>query len=288
METHVLSVSELTSAIRQVLEASLEPLWVEGEISNFHHHSSGHMYFTLKDSGAQLRCAMFRGPNQRLRFVPADGLLVQAFGRVTVYERQGQYQMLVERMAPAGIGALQRAFEELKRRLEAEGLFAPERKRALPRFPERIGLVTSQRGAAIQDLITVLRRRWPGLTLVVRPVPVQGDGAAEEIARALDEMNAYGALDVLIVGRGGGSAEDLWAFNEEAVARAIHRSLIPVISAVGHEIDITIADYVADARAPTPTGSRLCRWCRAICSSSSPTSSSGGSISAISSRLCAR
>lgn len=254
VEPRILTVSELTALVKRTLEESIGPLWVEGEISNFHLHSSGHIYFTLKDAGSSLRCVMFRGANSRLRFAPADGLCVQALGRITVYERQGQYQMLVERMAPAGVGALQKAFEALKRQLEAEGLFETERKRPLPRFPERIGLVTSPRGAAIHDLLSVLRRRWPGIEIVLRPVPVQGEGAAGEIARALDEMNAHARVDLLIVGRGGGSAEDLWAFNEEAVARAIHRSRVPVISAVGHEIDVTIADYVADARAPTPTG----------------------------------
>jgi len=249
-----LTVSELTARIKRTLEETLEPVRVEGEISNFHRHSSGHLYFTLKDSGACLSCVMFRSAAFRLRFAPTNGLCVQAEGRITVYERQGQYQLLAERMMPAGVGALQQAFEALKRKLEAEGLFDKERKRPLPRHPERIGLVTSPRGAAIRDLLTVLRRRWPGLAIVVRPVPVQGEGAAAEIARAIDEMNAYGEIDLLIVGRGGGSVEDLWAFNEEAVARAIHRSRVPVISAVGHEIDITIADYVADMRAPTPTG----------------------------------
>ena len=229
------------------------PLWVEGEISNFVAHSSGHHYFSMKDPTAQLRCVMFRGANQRLRFRPEDGMLCAAFGRVTVYKRSGQYQLIIERMIPVGEGALQLALEQLKERLGAEGLFDPERKRPLPDYPETIGIVTSPTGAAVRDIIRVLRRRWPAIKIILAPVRVQGTGAAEEISAGIAALNQQGESDLLIVGRGGGSLEDLWAFNEEPVARALAASEIPTISAVGHEIDVTIADFVTDRRAPTPS-----------------------------------
>ena len=251
-DQRVFSVSELTHVIKDVLE-SLPALWVQGEISNFKHHSSGHMYFSLKDEAAQLPCVMWAGRNQSLPFIPADGMQVRALGRVTVYEKRGAYQLDVWQMQPAGIGALQLAFERLKQRLAAEGLFDAEHKKPLPPFPTHIGLITSPTGAAIRDLITVLRRRWPPIEIAVMPVRVQGEGAAEEIAAGIRAMNEYGGVDLLIVGRGGGSLEDLWAFNEEVVARAIYDSRLPIISAVGHEIDFSISDFVADLRAPTPS-----------------------------------
>jgi len=250
---NILTVSQLTSRVRQTLEAGIPRLWVRGEVSNFTAHSSGHLYFTLKDAGSQLRCVMFRGAAQALRVFPQDGMQVLAEGDVTVFERAGQYQLNVQQLQPAGQGELALALERLKRKLEAEGLFDQARKRPLPKFPKAIGLVTSPTGAAVRDMVKVARRRWPGIDLILNPVPVQGPGAAGEIARAIAEFNEYGLVDVLIVGRGGGSMEDLWAFNEEAVARAIYGSQIPVISAVGHEVDFTIADFTADLRAPTPS-----------------------------------
>jgi len=247
------TVSEATAMVQTCLDEGLVPLWVEGEISNFVAHRSGHFYFSLKDADAQLRGVMFRGLNQRLRFRPADGQQVVAFGRIRVYVRGGQYQLIVERMLPVGEGALQAAFQALKARLAAEGLFAPERKRRLPAYPEVVAVATSADGAAIRDIERVLRRRWPAVRLLLRPTRVQGAGAAEEIAAAIGAINRRDDVDVLIVGRGGGSLEDLWAFNEEVTARAIAGSRIPTVSAVGHEIDETIADYVADLRAPTPS-----------------------------------
>ncbi len=252
MQEH-LTVSEVTALVKDTLEGALGPLWVEGEISNFVAHTSGHFYFSLKDDAAQLRCVMFRGANRRLRFTPEDGLLCTALGHITVYARSGQYQLIVERMAPLGAGELQLAFERLKARLAAEGLFDPARKKDLPLYPETIGVVTSPTGAAIRDIIRVLRRRWPPVRIVLRPVRVQGAGAAEEIAQGLADLDRWGGADLIIVGRGGGSIEDLWAFNEEVTARAIAQAHTPVISAVGHEIDTTIADFVADVRAPTPS-----------------------------------
>ncbi|MCK4412729.1 MAG: exodeoxyribonuclease VII large subunit [Candidatus Eisenbacteria sp.] len=248
-----LSVSEATALVKESLETSLAPLWVEGEVSNFVAHRSGHFYFSLKDAAAQLRCVMFRGANCRLRFRPQDGLQCVAFGRITVYERSGQYQLIAERLLPVGAGELQAAFEALKSRLANEGLFDPARKQRLPAFPRAIGIATSPTGAAIRDLQRVLRRRWPAIRLILRPTRVQGPGAAEEIAAAIEQLSRREELDLLIVGRGGGSLEDLWAFNEEVVARAIAASRLPVISAVGHAVDETIADYVADLRAPTPS-----------------------------------
>jgi exodeoxyribonuclease VII large subunit len=250
---NILTVSQLTSRVRQALEAGIPRLWVQGEVSNFTAHASGHLYFTLKDAGSQLRCVMFRGAAQALRIFPQDGMQVLAQGDVTVFERAGQYQLNVIQLQPAGQGELALALVRLKRKLEAEGLFEQARKRPLPKFPKAIGLVTSPTGATIRDIIKVARRRWPGIELILNPVPVQGPGAAEEIARAIGEFNEYGRVDVLIVGRGGGSIEDLWAFNEEAVVRAIAGSKIPVISAVGHEVDFTLADLAADLRAPTPS-----------------------------------
>jgi len=253
IEQHVYSVTEITREIRVVLEESLPIVWVMGEISNFRLHTSGHMYFSLKDESAQIPCVMWRERNRSLYFTPQDGMKVLAQGGVTVYEKRGYYQLEVFQLQPAGVGELQLAFERLKQRLRAEGLFDEARKKPLPLYPERIGIVTSPDGAAIRDLVSILRRRFPPVEIILNPVRVQGDGAAEEIARAIDEFNAYGEVDLLIVGRGGGSLEDLWAFNEEVVARAISRSTLPVISAVGHEVDFSISDFVADLRAPTPS-----------------------------------
>jgi exodeoxyribonuclease VII large subunit len=250
---HVYTVSALTAEVKAVLEDGFSAVWVEGELSNFKHHTSGHMYFTLKDAEAQIRGVMFRGNNRLLRFQPKDGMAVLTFGTVTVYERRGEYQIAVEFMEPKGVGALQLAFEQLKAKLEAEGLFDAGRKRPLPRLPRKIGIITSPTGAVIRDMLTIIGRRFPGLAILIYPVQVQGETAAPEIAAALAAMGRRSDLDVLIVARGGGSLEDLWAFNEEVVARAIAGSPIPVISAVGHETDVTIADFVADLRAPTPS-----------------------------------
>ena len=250
---HVYTVSALTAEVKAVLEDGFSAVWVEGEVSNFKHHTSGHMYFTLKDADAQIRAVMFRGSNRLLKFQPKDGMAVLVFGTVTVYERRGEYQITVEFMEPRGVGALQLAFEQLKAKLEAEGLFEAARKRPLPRLPRKIGIITSPTGAVIRDMLTIIGRRFPGLAILIYPVQVQGETAAPEIAAALAAMGRRSDLDVLIVARGGGSLEDLWAFNEEVVARAIARSPIPVISAVGHETDVTIADFVADLRAPTPS-----------------------------------
>jgi exodeoxyribonuclease VII large subunit len=250
---HVYTVSALTAEVKAVLEDGFSAVWVEGELSNFKHHTSGHMYFTLKDADAQIRAVMFRGSNRLLRFQPKDGLAVLAFGTVTVYERRGEYQINVEFMEPKGIGALQLAYEQLRTKLEAEGLFDPARKRPLPRLPRKVGIITSPTGAVIRDMLTIIGRRFPGLAILIHPAQVQGEAAAPEIAEALARLGQRADLDVLIVARGGGSLEDLWAFNEEVVARAIAASPIPVISAVGHETDVTIADFVADLRAPTPS-----------------------------------
>lgn len=252
-EKRILSVTQLTSLIRGVLEENFEHVWVEGEVSNLAMPASGHLYFTLKDAGAQLRCVMFRASARALRFRPKDGMGLIVRGRITVYEQRGDYQLLVEYLEPRGIGALQLAFIQLKEKLAREGLFAEERKRPIPALPQRIGVVTSATGAAIHDILNVLNRRFANVEVLIRPVKVQGEGAAEEIAEAIRDFNRYGQVDVMIVGRGGGSLEDLWAFNEEVVARAIAHSRIPVISAVGHEVDFTIADFVADLRAPTPS-----------------------------------
>jgi exodeoxyribonuclease VII large subunit len=249
----VLTVSGLTERLKALVEEKFPIVWVEGEISNFKVYGSGHAYFTLKDANAQIRAVLFRNRARRIRFEPGDGLHVLAMGSVEIYPQRGEYQLVVELLEPRGLGALQLAFEQLKARLAAEGLFEPARKRALPRFPRKIGIVTSPSGAAIRDMLRVIARRFGELHIVLAPCRVQGDGAAEEIAQGLQDLNALGDVDVIIVGRGGGSLEDLWAFNEEVVARAIVASKVPVISAVGHEVDVTISDFVADLRAPTPS-----------------------------------
>lgn len=247
------TVSELTSDLKQLVERRFADVWVEGEISNFKRHTSGHWYFTLKDSGAQVRCASFKNSNRSIRFRPEDGLEVRVRGRLSVYEPRGDYQILVSSMEPVGLGALQLAFEQLKVKLAAEGLFAEDRKRPIPVVPRSVGIVTSRTGAALQDMLRVLRRRNAAVSVLIAPARVQGDGAPAEVARAIARLSASGLIDVMIVGRGGGSLEDLWAFNDERVARAIVASSVPVISAVGHETDLTIADFVADLRAATPS-----------------------------------
>lgn len=252
-ERQVYSVSGLNRAARVVLESGLGVVWVEGEISNLARPSSGHWYFSLKDRDAQLRCAMFRARNLLTRFKPAEGQQVLARGRISLYEPRGDYQLIVEYLEEAGLGALQRAFEELKQKLLAEGLFATERKRPLPVAPARIGVITSPTGAAIRDILQVLGRRCPSAAVLIYPVPVQGNAAPGAIVEALQLANARAECEVLILARGGGSLEDLWAFNDERVARAIAASKLPVISGIGHEIDYTIADFVADLRAPTPS-----------------------------------
>jgi exodeoxyribonuclease VII large subunit len=255
----VYSVQELTAQVKRLLEKQLGQVWVSGEITNLRAQSSGHVYFTIKDANAQLACVLFRGESGARRDLLADGQKVVVQGDLTVYEARGQYQLIVRTVEQQGVGALQLAFEQLKQKLTAEGLFAPERKRPLPRYVQRIGLATSPTGAAIQDVLTVIRRRHPGLEIILAPCRVQGQGAAAEIASAVKNLNAWSAaapehaLDLILVTRGGGSLEDLWAFNEEALARAIFHSAIPVVSAVGHEIDFTISDFVADLRAPTPS-----------------------------------
>jgi exodeoxyribonuclease VII large subunit len=249
-----LSVSQLTSRIKDQLESNFSDVVITGEISNFKAHSSGHFYFSLKDEGASITAVMFRGSNQHLKFTPNNGQMVLGVGKISVYPPRGNYQIIFSRLEPAGVGALQLAFEQLKAKLQAEGLFDSSRKKAIPKFPTRIGVVTSPTGAAIQDMLNVLGRRFGGVHIQILPVKVQGDGSAAEVAQAIGHFNQFfPEIDVLIVGRGGGSLEDLWAFNEEVVARAIANSSIPVISAVGHEIDFTIADFVADLRAPTPS-----------------------------------
>jgi exodeoxyribonuclease VII large subunit len=249
----VFSVSQLNASIRGVLNKSFDEVWVSGEISGLKIAPSGHAYFSLKDAQAQVRAVCFRGSLRFLKFKPQDGIAVLARGKVDVFEPRGEYQFLVDWLEPKGLGALQLAFEQLKKKLEAEGLFDGARKRPLPRFPRRIGLVTSPAGAVIRDMIHVLSRRWPGIHIRLFPALVQGQGAAEEVTAGLEYFGRSGWADLIIVGRGGGSLEDLWTFNEESVARAIADSPIPVISAVGHETDFTIADFVADLRAPTPS-----------------------------------
>src|SRR5215470_1954345 len=253
-ERAVLTVSELTARIKGRLEDAFPAVWVEGEISNLRVPTSGHAYFTLKDDLAQLRCVLFRSRGRRVRFMPEDGLQVLVFGGLDVYAARGEYQLVVQLMEPKGLGALQLAFEQLKKRLDAEGLFDQTRKRPLPTFPRTIGIVTSPSGAALRDILHIIGRRFDDVRIVVAPVRVQGDGAALEIVWALRNLGEVKELDVVIVGRGGGSIEDLWAFNDERVARAIAACRVPVISAVGHETDVTIADFVADLRAPTPSG----------------------------------
>ncbi|MBZ5583172.1 MAG: exodeoxyribonuclease VII large subunit [Acidobacteriia bacterium] len=252
-QRRIYSVAELNAEIRAALDQRFQDIWVAGEISGLKLAASGHYYFTLKDHDAQVRCVAFRSSHRFWRFKPRDGLAVLARGRIDVYEARGEYQLLVETLEPQGLGALQLAFEQLKKKLAAEGLFAPERKRPLPLFPRRIGIVTSPRGAAIADLVQVLCRRRPGLHIRLFPALVQGEGSVEDVCRGIEYFSRSGWADLLIVGRGGGSLEDLWTFNEEAVARAIAACSVPVISAVGHETDVTIADFVADLRAPTPS-----------------------------------
>ncbi|MFI5056586.1 MAG: exodeoxyribonuclease VII large subunit [Candidatus Acidiferrales bacterium] len=249
----VLTVSELTARIRDLLAKNFTDIWVVGEISNCREAQSGHIYFTLKDDRAQVRCVFFKQQQRGIKFRPEDGLQMTVRGSISVYETRGEYQIYVENLEPVGLGALQLAFEQLKKRLEAEGLFAAGRKKPLPLLPSRIGLITSPRGAAVRDVVRILRRRFPNVHLTVYPVRVQGEGSAEEIVKALKFFNQKKLVDVLILARGGGSMEDLWAFNEEPLARAIAASMIPVISGVGHETDFTIADFVADVRASTPS-----------------------------------
>jgi exodeoxyribonuclease VII large subunit len=253
----VFTVGELTRQIRGTLETKFRAVWVQGEISNYKMHPSGHQYFTLKDQRAQIACVIWRDTVSPPRQPLVDGSQIQVYGTVTVFEARGQYQLNVQILQPRGVGLLQAKFEALKRKLEAEGLFAAERKRSLPKFPRRIGIITSPSGAAIRDMVNVLGRRAPWLQILINPVRVQGTGAAQEIAVAIRELalpnEAFAPLDLIVVTRGGGSIEDLWEFNEEIVARAIFHSAIPIVSAVGHEIDFTISDFVADLRAPTPS-----------------------------------
>jgi exodeoxyribonuclease VII large subunit len=263
-ERQPVSVSELTQQIRGTLEKRFASVWVEGEVSNYRAHSSGHWYFTLKDEFAQLRSVCYRSTNQRVRFRLEDGMLVRARGRLSLYEAKGEYQLLVDSLEPVGAGALQLAFEQTKARLQGEGLFAQELKRAIPMFPKRVGVITSANGAALRDILHVISRRTRSVHVLIASARVQGEGAPHEIVRAIRFLNEHhqralrdgnleGSIDVMIIGRGGGSIEDLWAFNEEAVARAVRASVIPIISAVGHETDFTITDFVADLRAPTPS-----------------------------------
>lgn len=248
-----LSVSELNHQARHLLETSFMQVWVEGEISGFSRPSSGHWYFSLKDQKCQIRCAMFRGANQHIRTPPREGDQIRIRGKVTLYENRGDFQIIVEHLEPAGLGPLQQAFEALKIKLQAEGLFDPARKKLLPTTPRHIGVVTSPTGAAIHDILTVLARRCPAIPVTLYPTAVQGKAATSDIVNAIESAQRHGVADVLIIGRGGGSLEDLWCFNEEAVARAIANCTIPTVSAVGHEVDVTIADFVADLRAPTPS-----------------------------------
>ena len=264
VEERIYTVSELTKDIRFLLEDAFPEVWVEGEVSNFKIYTSGHAYFSLKDENGLLNCVMFKGNSSRVNFTVEDGMHVLCFGRISVYDKRGQYQLYVSKIEPRGKGALQLAFEQLKKKLHKEGLFDEERKRPLPFLPMHVGVVTSPTGAAIRDILKIARRRFSNIEITLRPVKVQGDEAKHEIAQAIEEFNEFNQylsetesedhpVDVLIVGRGGGSLEDLWAFNEEKVARAIYSSEIPVISAVGHEIDYTISDFTADFRAATPS-----------------------------------
>jgi exodeoxyribonuclease VII large subunit len=258
-QRQIISVSQLNRQARQLLETHMSLLWVEGEISNFARPSSGHWYFTLKDANAQVKCAMFRNRNQRVRAIPQQGQQVLVRARVSLYEGRGDYQLIVEHMEDAGIGALQRAFDALKYQLGSEGLFDAAYKKPIPTHPEHVGVVTSPSGAAVRDILHVMKRRFPGIPVSIFPVAVQGAEAAPQIVAALERANRLSDCDVLIVGRGGGSLEDLWPFNEESVARAIFASEIPIISAVGHEVDVTISDFIADLRAPTPSAAaELC------------------------------
>lgn len=251
----VYSVNDLNNYVKQILDKdeNLKYVFVTGEISNFKAHYSGHLYLTLKDDKAAIKAVMFAGNASKLRFMPENGMKILAFGTVSLFPRDGSYQLYISDMQPDGIGALNIAYEQLKKKLEVEGLFSPVHKKLIPEFPARVGVITSATGAAVQDIFNVLSRRYPVAEVVLRPTKVQGEGAADDIARAIKAFNDYEAADVLIVGRGGGSIEDLWAFNEEIVARAVFESKIPIISAVGHETDYTICDFVADLRAPTPS-----------------------------------
>lgn len=249
----VFSVSGITLEIKELLEINLSEVWVEGEVSNFVHHTSGHLYFTLKDENAQLACVVWRQRAAMLMLTPRDGLKIRAYGSIRVYEKRGVYQLDILRILPAGIGELQAAFEELKAKLRNEGLFDAQHKKPLPPFPQAIGIISSADGAAVRDILQILNRRAPYVKKILRPTLVQGDGAPADIVAALRDFNDYGQVDLIILARGGGSIEDLWAFNEEAVVRAIFASKIPVVSAVGHEVDFTLADFVADLRAPTPS-----------------------------------
>ncbi len=252
-ETQIFTVSELTKEIRKTLEETFEQVSVIGEISNFKSHISGHWYFSLKDADAVINCTMWKGFNQYVFFTPQDGMKIIVNGKLTVYPPRGSYQLDIRSMKPAGLGELQEAFEKLKKKLEAEGLFDEKFKKPIPAFPQKIGIVTAIDGAAFRDLISVAKRRFPLVEIVITPARVQGSGAAESIVKSIKLLNEYPGIDVIIVARGGGSIEDLWAFNEEIVARAIFKSKVPIISGVGHEVDFTIADYVADLRAPTPS-----------------------------------
>lgn len=256
----VYSVSQLNNYVKGILDRdeNLVHVFVTGEISNFKAHYSGHMYMTVKDETSSVKAVMFAGNASKLRFTPENGMKILVLGKVSLFTRDGSYQLYIDDMQPDGVGALNMAFEQLKKKLEAEGLFRQEHKKPIPRFPERVGVVTSATGAAVQDIFNVLKRRFPAAEVVLRPCQVQGDGAAEDIAKAIYEFNILKGADVLIVGRGGGSVEDLWAFNEEVLARAVFASEIPVISAVGHETDYTICDFVADLRAPTPSAAAEC------------------------------
>ena len=252
-DAKVYQVSQLTRDIKTIMEAAFDSIWVEGEISNFRTVASGHSYFVLKDAKSQVRCVLFKGHRAGIKFQPEDGDQVLLFGRITVYDARGEYQIVTESMEPRGLGALQKAYEQLKTKLEKEGLFDEEKKKPLPEFPWKIGVVTSSTGAAVRDILNIVRRRNPKVSVLLYPAKVQGEGAAKEIAQGIHELNQRKDIEVIIIGRGGGSLEDLWAFNEEEVARAITTSRIPIVSAVGHEIDFTIADFAADLRAPTPS-----------------------------------
>ncbi len=252
-ERKIFTVSELTERVREILEREYPSIWIQGEVSNFRHAPSGHMYFTLKDEAAQIRCVMFKMQSRFLKFRIEDGLKVIAWGRLTVYTLRGEYQLILDTMEPAGLGSLMLAFEQLKSRLAAEGLFHPERKKPLPHLPRRIGLVTSPRGAAIRDMIRIITRRFPAVHILVSPATVQGDRAPDEIVAAIHRLCSAGDVEVIVVGRGGGAVEDLWAFNDERVVGAVAECPLPVISAVGHETDVTLTDFAADVRASTPS-----------------------------------
>lgn len=257
----IYTVTAVNRMARYTLEESFPSLWVEGEISNYHHHGSGHRYFTLKDDESQLRCAMWRSSGTGLKFEPKDGMKVVARGNLTVYERGGQYQLIVSRLAPSGMGELELAFRQLKEKLEKEGLFDPVHKRPLPQYPMKIGVVTSATGAVIHDIIRVIRRRNPKIDIVLWPAEVQGEVAAPQLAEGIRRLNEYAGVDLIIIGRGGGSLEDLWAFNDEGVVRAVYASDIPVVSAVGHEVDITLTDLAADFSAATPSmAAEIAAW----------------------------